>query len=193
VTNDEIFETILAETIDQLNGSGPKSWLETLDLDDDRAADVEAAQRRVAERLSGENVRRLEAGVGELLEESLARSKESLAISEKINRVMEGNAKLMIQSSRSLERKLCPGCGATDGEGRPTACQQGCPVSYMRPKDGVSAATLLAAGVENVLEELGLDDKQIAGFKVKVLFSDKSAANVEVVCKNNPSWKEETS
>lgn len=35
-------------------------------------------------------------------------------------------------------RALCPGCGAQDERGQPTACQQGCPVSYV-PR-GTSAA-----------------------------------------------------
>lgn len=32
---------------------------------------------------------------------------------------------------RHAKRELCPDCGAVDADGQPTACQQGCPASYL--------------------------------------------------------------
>ncbi len=67
----------------------------------------------------------------------------------------------------SARRELCQDCGAVDGDGNPTACQQGCPASYISslparrrkaPKRKAGAmrwrSTTLSAPVELVLQNM---------------------------------------
>lgn len=53
--------------------------------------------------------------------------------------------------SHALRIPLCPGCKATDSEGRPTACQQGCPLSYA--SSGQTPYTSTGARKQSKLEK----------------------------------------
>lgn len=66
---DDIFEKILAELIDEYEGSRGKSWIETFDIDESRYGEVEAAMQRIAALLragkagEGRHAERLAAGL----------------------------------------------------------------------------------------------------------------------------------
>lgn len=38
---------------------------------------------------------------------------------------------MSLPADHGRRRELCKDCGAVDGDGRPTVCQQGCPSSYL--------------------------------------------------------------